>query len=136
MSPFSYPTNSFPNRYIQKEKPPVELSLSELEKCVSELGVHLRSLIPNVEEKVKVWRLLYQYHYMNSVDLLDLPPTDHIIHRIKLAPGVIPHSVSQQRWPQHMEWWLQKLVQGGIKGEFMNEQTYLTADFHHGMRKQ
>lgn len=92
------------------------MSISELEKCISELGVHLGPLIPNNEERVKVLQLLYQYRHLNSVDLSDLPPTDLIMHRVKLAPGIKPYSVSQRRWPQHLEWWLRKLVQDGIRG--------------------
>lgn len=39
------------------------------------------------------------------------------MHRVKLLPGTKPVSVkSQKRWPAHTEWWLQKLIDDGIKG--------------------
>lgn len=100
----------FPKRQVQRRKTLVDVSVTELEQCIQQLGVHLGPLIPNQEERVKVLRLLYQYQHLNSLDMTDLLVIDLIIHGVKLASGVKPYSVSQRRWPPHMEWWLRKLV--------------------------
>ena len=92
--------------------PPFE----EMETCIKELKVQIGPLVPSQEAYQTVIQLLYQFRHLNSADLTNLPPTDLIVHRVKLAPGTKPHSVPQRRWPPHMEWWLRKLVQDGIRG--------------------
>ena len=62
-------------------------------------------------------RLLHQYKHLNREDLRDLPCTDLITHRVRIAPSTKPHSCkTQKRWPPHTEWWLRKLVQDGLEG--------------------
>ena len=61
--------------------------------------------------------LLYHYRHLNGTDLTDLPCTDLITHRVRIAPGTKPASnTTQKRWPAHTEWWLRKIIQDGIDG--------------------
>lgn len=105
-----------PQRLPVRNRPPVTLSVNELEVWTEKLGIILGPLIPSEEERHKVLRLLYQYRHLNSPDLTDLPATDLIMHRIKLKPGTSPHSVGQKRWASHLEWWMRKIVSDGVKG--------------------
>ena len=74
-------------------------------------------MITTSEQRLRVLRLLYKYKHLNREDLRDLPCTDLITHRVRIAPGTQPHSCkSQKRWPTHTEWWLRKLVQDGLEG--------------------
>ena len=91
--------------------------LDELESWVSSVGVKLGPLIPTAEDRLKVLQLLYRYKHLDGQNLSNLPPTDLILHRVRLIPGTKPYNArSQKRWPPHTEWWMRKLVQDGIDG--------------------
>ena len=110
------PRLALPNRPVRRDPVSDFPSFEEMEACIQDLKVQIGPLVPSEEARRSVIRLLYQYKHLNSIDLADLPATDLIIHRVKLVPGTRPYSVKQKRWPRHMEWWLRKLVQDGIRG--------------------
>lgn len=69
------------------------------------------------EERTRVLQLLYRYQHLDGRGLDDLPSTDLVVHRIRLADGMKPvASRYQKRWSAPKEWWLQKLVSDGIRG--------------------
>ncbi len=110
--------NAFPARRVIRGNLP-QHPPQDLEAWVSQLGLEpvLGSLITTAEQRLRVLNLLYQYRHLNREDLRDLPCTDLITHRVRIAPGTKPASArSQKRWPTHTEWWLRKLVQDGIEG--------------------
>ena len=60
--------------------------------------------------------LLYFYQHLNKSDLKNLLCMDLITHRVCIKEGT--KSVNtwyQKKWTVHTEWWLQKLVQNGLK---------------------
>ena len=108
---------AFPARRVVREPPRESYPLDVLEKWAEDIGLKLGPLIPTDEDKHRVLILLYQYRHLNSVDLTDLPCTDIISHNVELIPGTKPYAVkSQKRWPTHIEWWIQKIIQDGIDG--------------------
>ena len=110
---------AFPARRIRRDVPECHASSEELEAWASGLGLGsvLGPLIPTPRDKLRVLQLLYQYKHLNREDLTDLPCTDLITHRVRIAPGTKPASArSQKRWPAHTEWWMRKLVQDGLEG--------------------
>ena len=68
----------------------------EIESYVKNLKVQLESLIPKRSYR-DVIRLFYQYKHLNSIDLANLPPTDFIIHKMKLISEIKFYSVEQCR---------------------------------------
>ena len=119
-SPTSLPnkSNPFPERRIRRRNPSTEREISneDLVSWAKEVDLVIGPLIPTEEDKFRVLRLIHAYRHLNGTDLTDLPPTDMIVHRVRLAPGTKPVSHAQRRWRSHTEWWLRKLVQDGIKG--------------------
>lgn len=110
---------AFPARRVIRGSLPQHPSSQELEDWASQLGLEpvLGPLITTAEQRLRVLRLLYQYKHLNREDLRDLPCTDLITHRVRIAPGTKPASAKyQKRWPAHTEWWLRKLVQDGLEG--------------------
>ncbi len=109
---------AFPTRRVIRKSLPRHPP-QDLEAWVSllELEPVLGPLITTAEQRLRVLNLLYQYKHLNRENLRDLPCTDLITHRVRIAPGTRPASAkSQKRWPTHTEWWLRKLVQDGIEG--------------------
>ena len=109
----------FPARRILRSLPQDQPSPEFLEEWASSLKLEpvLGPLIPTYHDRIRVLQLLYQYRHLNREDLRDLPCTDLITHRVRIAPGTKPASAkSQKRWPPHTEWWLRKLVQDGLEG--------------------
>ena len=108
---------AFSARRVVRESPREFYPLDVLEKWAEDIGLKLGPLISTDEDKHRVLMLLYQYRHLNSVDLTDLPCTDIISHNVELIPGTKPYAVkSQKRWPTHIEWWIQKIIQDGIDG--------------------
>ncbi len=110
---------AFPPRRVLRNLPKQHPSSNDLESWASSLGLEpvLGPLIPTAADRLRVLQLLYQYKHLNREDLTDLPCTDLITHRVRIAPGTKPASAkSQKRWPAHTEWWLRKLVQDGLEG--------------------
>ena len=92
-------------------------AIDELESWALRLGITLGDLIPTQSDRIRVLELLYAYRHLNGSDLTNLPATDLITHRVRMVPGTRPYSArSQRRWPPHLEWWLNKLVQDGMSG--------------------
>ena len=81
-----------------------------------EVDLVMSFLIPTEANRFRVLRLVHAYRHLNGSDLTDLPPTDMIVHRVRLASGTKPVAHAQRKWPSHTEWWLRKLVQDEIKG--------------------
>ena len=109
---------AFPSRRILRRSS-LQHPSEELEEWASRLGLEpvLGPLITTSEQRLRVLNLLYQYRHLNREDLRDLPCTDLITHRVRIAPGTKPASAKfQKRWPPHTEWWLRKLVQDGLEG--------------------
>ena len=110
---------AFPARRIVRP-PQQNFPQSEfLEAWAAQLGLEpvLGPLIVTADQRLRVLRLLYQYRHLNREDLRDLPCTDLVTHRVRIAPGTKPASSKfQKRWPAHTEWWLRKLVQDGLEG--------------------
>lgn len=112
--PFKKP---FPDRRVVRNVPKHYPPLPELEQWATSVGLVLGPLIPTAADRLRVLQLLWQYRHLNREDLTDLPCTDLITHRVRIAPGTKPASAkSQKRWPPHTEWWLRKLVQDGLAG--------------------
>ena len=77
----------------------------------------LGPLIPSEADKLRVLQLLSHYRHLNKKDLSDLPCTDLITHRVRIAPGTKPFAVRHQiRWPPHTEGWMKKLTWQGLEG--------------------
>ena len=115
------PRQAFPSRRMLRGSLPQHLlpSSEELEAWAALLGLEpvLGPLITTAEQRLRVLRLLHQYRHLNREDLRDLPCTDLITHRVRIAPGTKPASCRfQKRWPPHTEWWLNKLVKDGLEG--------------------
>ena len=110
---------AFPARRVVRRSLLQHPSLAELEEWASKLGLEpvLGPLITTAAQRLRVLQLLWQYKHLNREDLRDLPCTDLITHRVRIAPGTKPASSKfQKRWPAHTEWWLRKLVQDGLEG--------------------
>lgn len=117
----NFPKQAFPTRRVIRGSLPQahQPSPDFLEKWAANLKLEpvFGPLIPTYQDRVRVLQLLYQYRHLNREDLRDLPCTDLITHRVRIAPGTKPASAkSQKRWPPHTEWWLRKLVQDGLEG--------------------
>ena len=104
----SYPhaplKQAFPSRRIIRGSLPQHPSSQEWEAWAKQLGLEpvLGPMITTAEQRLQVLRLLHQYRHRNREDLRDLPSTDLITHRVKIAPATKPHSCrSQKRWPIH-----------------------------------
>lgn len=110
-------TFPFPTRSVIRREMDLAPSIQELEEWAQLTGVKPGPLIPSPADRERVLRLFYTYRDLNGNNLTDLLCTDLIVHRVKLLPGINPVSVkAQKRWPAHTEWWLQKLIDDGIKG--------------------
>lgn len=110
---------AFPTRRVVRRIPQESPSSEFLEEWAATMKLEpvLGPLIPTHQDRIRVLELLYQYRHLNREDLRDLPCTDLITHRVRIAPGTKPASAkSQKRWPTHTEWWLRKLVQDGLEG--------------------
>ena len=55
----SYSIALFLKWYIWIKKPAFDISVPKLEKCIFELKIYLKLLIPNNKKRVKVLQLLY-----------------------------------------------------------------------------
>ena len=110
------PGSAFPSRRIIRSIPNSYPHAEDLEAWANEIGLTLGPLIPSMEARIDVLKLLWQYRHLNSEDLSDLPPTDLVVHRVQLQPGTRPSSKPQRRMAAHKEWWLRKLVQEGLEG--------------------
>lgn len=87
--------------------------MGELSK---ERSVVLGSLPQQGSRKLEVLKLLYYYRHLDGQGLDDLPSTDLVTHRIRLALDAKPVSNRyQKRWPPRQEYWLKKLVSLGIQ---------------------
>ena len=115
---YTKPKKPFPDRRIHR-RPLEDVSEQTLEDwaALMKLEPALGPLIETREQRMRVLRLLYTYRHLNREDLRDLPCTDLMTHRVRIAQGTKPASArSQKRWPPHTEWWLRKLVQDGLEG--------------------
>ena len=65
------------------------LQPEELKEWATSIGLEeaLGPLILTTDDRLKVLWLLYQYRHLNKMDLRDLPCTNLITHRVKIAPG-------------------------------------------------
>ena len=96
---------AFPARRVLRRTIP-KIPQRDLEAWVSQLGLGfvLGPLVITPEQRLRVLSLLYQYRHLNREDLRDLPCTDLITHRVRIAPGTKPVSAkTQKRWPPHTE---------------------------------
>ena len=106
-----------PGRPVIRREMDLAPSIHELEMWARSTGIRPGPLIPSSTDRERVLRLFYTYRNLNGNDLTDLPCIDLIVHRVKLLPGTKPISVkSHKKWPAHIEWWLQKLIDDGVKG--------------------
>ena len=117
--PYQESRKPFPDRRILrptiKQFPPS----GELEEWARRLGLEkvLGPLILIPVDRLRVLQLLYQYKHLNGEDLINLPCTDLITHRVRITLGTKPFAAkSQKRWLTHTEWWMQKLVTDGLLG--------------------
>lgn len=109
--------NPYPVRPICRPSISHSIPSDALENWATSVGLMLGPLIATEAQRYKVLCLLYHYRHLNGTDLTDLPCTDLITHRVRIAPGTKPASnTTQKRWPAHTEWWLRKIVQDGIDG--------------------
>ena len=109
--------NPYPSRPILRPSIPDSVPHETLEAWAESVGLVLGSLAPDKEARHKVLSLFYHYRHLNGTDLKNLPCTDLITHRVRIAPGTKPHSCkSQKRGPPHTGWWLRKLVQDDVEG--------------------
>jgi hypothetical protein len=110
---------AFPNRRVVRTVIDRYPSVEVLEAWALRLGLEkvFGPLIPTAADRIKVLQFLYQYRHLNREDLIDLPCTDLITHRVRIKQDTKPASAKfQKRWPPHTEWWLRKLVQDGLEG--------------------
>jgi len=98
------------------ERPSIDTHVAPnvLKEWAEIAGLKLGPLIPSEGARHKFLCLLYHYRHLDGKDLKDLPCTDLITHRVRIAEGTKPASnLSQKRWPAHSEWWLRKIIQDG-----------------------
>jgi hypothetical protein len=53
--------------------------------------------VPDETARRAVLSLLYSYRNLNNTDLIDLPTTSLISHKVRLAPGTKSYSVKSQK---------------------------------------
>jgi hypothetical protein len=53
--------------------------------------------VPDETARRAVLSLLYSYRDLNDTDLIDLPATPLISHKVRLAPGTKPYLVKSQK---------------------------------------
>ena len=110
-------TNPYPTRPICRPSINHSVPSEVLEAWATSVGLMLGPLIDTEAQRHKVLCLLYHYRHLNGTDLTDLPCTDLITHRVRIAPDTKPASnTTQKRWPAHTEWWLRKIIQEGLDG--------------------
>lgn len=91
-----------PSRPVIRRKMDLAPSIHQLEMWAGSTGVRPGPLISSPTDRERVLRLFYTYRDLNGNNLMDLPCTDLIVHRVKLLPSTKPVSVkSQKRWPAH-----------------------------------
>ena len=109
--------NPYPSRPICRPSINHSIPSSILGEWATSVGLTLGPLVTTEAQRHKVLCLLHHYRHLNGTDLTDLPCTDLITHRVRIAPGTKPASnTTQKRWPAHTEWWLRKIIQDGIDG--------------------
>ena len=109
--------NPYPAQPICRPSINHSIPSSVLEEWASAISLTLGPLVTTEAQRRKVLCLLHHYRHLNRTDLTDLPCTDLITHRVRIAPGTKPASNTiQKRWPAHTEWWLRKIIQDGIDG--------------------
>jgi hypothetical protein len=106
----------FPDRPVIRGHIQTSLSLAELEEWARSVQLVLGPLVENDEHRFLALELLHHYRHLNGGDLSNLPSTEIITHKVRLAPGTRPSSLPQLRWPAHKEWWLRKIVSDGLAG--------------------
>ena len=97
----------------QEMEPWTSPSEEELELWREEIGLKLGPLVPT-EHQYKVLKLVWTYHDLGAKDLKDIPPTDLILHCVRLRTGTTPYSHKQRKYARNKEWWLRKIVQEGV----------------------
>ena len=96
--------NPYPARPICRPSINHSIPSSALEDWTTSVSLTLGSLVTTEAQRHKVLYLLYHYRHLNGTDLTDLPYTDLITHRVRIAPGTKPASnTTQKRWPAHTE---------------------------------
>ena len=111
------PVVSFPtSRRVHRRRvpSPAETPDDQVERWFEDSGIQLGPLVPP-ELVPEVKRTFFAWRDLNATTVKDIPPTDLIVHRVRLKPGVLPWNRSRRKhWSPGRQYWLNKLVQEGI----------------------
>lgn len=89
--------NPFPNRMMKRSSIDIHVDSGILKDWADIAELKLGPLISSEEARHKVLCLLYHYRHLDGKDLKDLPCTDLITHRVRIAEGTKPASNLTQK---------------------------------------
>lgn len=80
------------------------LDYETLPAWAKEMNVTLGEAIPTDKAKYDLLQLLWIYQDVGAIHLKGIPPTDLIIHRIKLREETKVHNAKHKKLSQDCEW--------------------------------